>query len=152
MLKALPVLLRFVLGSIFLVYGLDGFFHFLPAKTISEPAGSFITALIDSGYLWTLTKAGETVGGFMLLTNFYVPLALVLLSPIVVNIFCFHLFMNPAGWAIGIYPVGVTIVLAELGLAWFYREYFQSLFIRRAIAKTENTDSLNSFQSPKLSD
>ena len=151
MLKALPVLLRFILGSIFLIYGLDGFFHFLPAKTVSEPAGSFITALIDSGYLWTLTKAGEIVGGFMLLTNFYVPLALVLLAPIVVNIFCFHLFMNPAGWAIGIYPVGVTIVLAELGLAWFYREYFQSLFIRRAIAQ-KDTDSLNSFQTPKLSD
>ena len=151
MLKTLPVLLRFILGSIFLIYGLDGFFHFLPAKTVSEPAGSFITALIDSGYLWTLTKAGETVGGFMLLTNFYVPLALVLLAPIVVNIFCFHLFMNPAGWAIGIYPVGVTIVLAELGLAWFYREYFQSLFIRRAIAQ-KDTDSLNSFQTPKLSD
>ena len=151
MLKAIPILLRFILGSIFLVYGLDGFFHFLPAKTVSEQAGNFITALIDSGYLWTLTKAGETVGGFMLLTNFYVPLALVLLAPIVVNIFCFHLFMNPAGWAIGIYPVGVTIVLAELGLAWFYREYFQSLFIRRAIAQ-KDTDSLNSFQTPKLSD
>ena len=67
MLKTLPVLLRFILGSIFLIYGLDGFFHFLPAKTVSEPAGSFITALIDSGYLWTLTKAGETLGGFMLL-------------------------------------------------------------------------------------
>ena len=133
MLKALAIILRLVLGSIFLFYGLDAYFHFMPVTNVSDSAGEFIAALINSGYLWTLTKVGETVGGLMLLTNFYVPLALVLLAPIVVNIFCFHLFMNPAGWAIGIYPVGVTIVVAELLLAWFYREYFQSLFVRSAI-------------------
>ena len=135
MLKALPLLFRLILGSIFLFYGLDAFFHFVPNQTVSEPAGKFISALIDSGYLWTLTKVGEAVGGLMLLTDFFVPLALVLIAPIVVNIFCFHLFLNPSGWAIGIYPVGVTIVIAELGLAWFYREYFQGLFVRNAIAK-----------------
>lgn len=135
MLKLLPTILRFVLGSIFLFYGLDAFFHFAPTATVSEPASKFISALIDSGYLWTLTKIGETIGGLMLLIDLYVPLALVLIAPIVVNIFCFHLFLNPSGWAIGIYPVGVTIVVAELALAWFYREYFQSLFVRSAMPK-----------------
>lgn len=134
MLKVLPILLRFVLGSIFLFYGLDAFFHFTPTQTISEPAGKFVTALINSGYLWTLTKIGEIVGGLMLLTDLFVPLALVLIAPIVVNIFCFHLFLNPSGWAIGIYPIGITIVVAELGLAWFYRKYFQELFVAKAIA------------------
>ena len=141
MLKALPILLRLILGSIFLFYGLDAFFHFVPNQTVSEPAGKFISALIDSGYLWTLTKVGETIGGLMLLTDFFVPLALVLIAPIVVNIFCFHLFLNPSGWAIGIYPVGVTIVIAELGLAWFYREYFQGLFVAKAIADVPQTES-----------
>ena len=133
--KGLLILLRLVLGSIFFVYGLDGFLHFMPSKTVSDQAGTFISALINSGYLWTLLKAAETVGGFLLLTNLYVPLALVILAPIVVNIFCFHLFTNPAGWAIGIYPVGVAIVVCELALAWFYRDYFQGIFVRKAIAQ-----------------
>lgn len=42
MLKALPILLRLVLGSIFLFYGLDAFFHFVPNQTVSEPAGKFM--------------------------------------------------------------------------------------------------------------
>ena len=142
MLKVLPIALRIILGSIFLFYGLDAFFHFIPTQTVSEPAGKFITALIDSGYLWTLTKVGETVGGLMLLADLYVPLTLVLIAPIVINIFCFHLFLNPSEGAIGIYPVGVTIVVAELGLAWFYREYFQGLFVAKAIPQVTQ-DSLN---------
>ena len=145
--KALPILLRLVLGSIFLVYGLDGFIHFMPSKTLSEQAGTFIAALINSGYLWTLLKASEIIGGFLLLTNLYVPLALVLLAPITVNIFCFHLFMNPARWVIGIYPVGVTIVVAQLALAWFYKEYFRSLFVRNATTQIPPLESLSTIES-----
>lgn len=133
--KALPLILRLALGSIFLVYGLDGFFHFMSNNLVSEKAANFIGAIIDSGYLWTLLKVGETVGGAMLLLNLYVPLALVLLAPIVVNILCFHFFLNPGESAIGIYPIGATIAVLELSLAWLYRGYFQSLFVRSAVAQ-----------------
>lgn len=145
-LRALPTFLQYLLGAIFFIYGLDGFFQFLPTKTVSEPAGAFIGALIDSGYLWTLLKAIETLGGFLLLTNLYVPLALIILAPVVVNIFLFHLVLNPAGWAVGIYPIGVTIVVAEVALAWFYRAYFQSLLVRCADARTPSLGSLESLE------
>lgn len=133
--KTLPLILRLALGSIFLVYGLDGFFHFMSNNLASEKATNFIGAIIDSGYLWTLLKVGETVGGAMLLLNLYVPLALVLLAPIVVNILCFHFFLNPSELAIGIYPIEVTIAVLELSLAWLYRGYFQSLSVRSAVAQ-----------------
>ena len=138
LLKILPIFLRYLLGAIFFIYGLDGFFHFqfMSAKTVSEPAGAFIGALINSGYLWTLLKMTETVGGFLLLTNLYVPLALTILAPVVVNIFLFHLVLNPAGWAMGIYPLGITIVVAEVALAWFYRAYFKTLLVRCADARS----------------
>ena len=132
--KVLLILLRLVLGSIFFVYGLDGFLHFMPPNPVSYQSGT-LSELINSGYLWTLLKATETVGGFLLLTDLYVPMALVILAPIIVNIFFFHLITNPKGWAIGIYPVGVTIVVSELALAWFYRKYFQGVFVRKAIAQ-----------------
>lgn len=142
--KALPSILRISLGSIFLVYGLDGFFPFMPKSLVSEQATNFISAMIDSGYLWTLLKVGETVGGAMLILNLYVPLALVLLAPIVVNVVGFHFFLNPEDRAVGIYPVGVTLVLLELSLAWLYREYFQSLFVRNAVAQSIQIESASS--------
>jgi putative oxidoreductase len=147
--SALPTILQYLLGSIFFIYGLDGFFQFMPTKTVAEPASVFIGALINSGYLWALLKATETLGGFLLLTNLYVPLALVILAPLVVNIFLFHLFLNPAEWKVGIYPVGVTIVIAETALAWFYRSHFQSLFVRCAVAQPP---SFGTSESQELSD
>ena len=147
--KALPHILRLALGSIFLVYGLDGFFSFMPKTLVSEQATNFISAMIDSGYLWTLLKVGETVGGIMLVLNLYVPLALILLAPIVVNVVGFHFFLNPENRAVGIYPMGVILVLLELSLAWLYREYFQSLFIRNAVAQSIQ---INSISSPTIPD
>ena len=142
--KALPSILRIALGSIFLVYGLDGFFPFMPKSLVSEQATNFITAMIDSGYLWTLLKVGETVGGAMLILNLYVPLALVLLAPIVVNIVGFHFFLNPENRAIGIYPIGVVLVLLELSLAWLYRDFFQSLFVRSALPQSIQVERTSS--------
>lgn len=142
----LPLILRLSLGSIFLIYGLDGFLHFMSNTVGTGKAANFISAMIDSGYLWSLLKVGETVGGAMLLLNLYVPLALVLLAPIVVNILCFHFFLNPGELAVGVYPIGVTIAVLELSLAWLYREYFQSLFVRSAIAQPlqlEGSSSVN---------
>ena len=140
---------RLMLGSIFFVYGLDGFFHFMSNTLAPGRATEFISAMMNSGYLWTMLKIGETIGGAMLIADLFVPLALVLLAPIVVNILCFHWFLNPGGQTVGIYPIGVAIALLELLLAWFYREYFQSLFVFKAapsptVLRSLSSDSLAS--------
>ena len=119
---------RIVLGSIFLLYGLDGFVHFMPPYPMSAQARVLISALTDSGFLWQLMKATQITAGILLLADLYVPLALVLLAPIVTIIFCMHLFINPAGL-----PIGSAIAVLELVLAWFYREYFRSVLVRKAV-------------------
>lgn len=119
----LPTIARVALGLMFTVFGLNGFLHFLPQPEMSGPPAAFIGALVASGYLMALVKGVEVVAGVLLLANRQVPLALLLLAPIVVNIVAFHAFLAPAG-------IGVALVSAALTLfvAWTRRAAFAPLF------------------------
>lgn len=121
--------LRFGLGALFSVAGADGFLHFLPQPTGPMPEGAvaLATALMASGYLFPLIKATELVAGLLLLTNRWVPLALTILAPVLVNIVAFNVFLVPAGL-----PMAVMLLGAELFLAWSYREAFRPLLRARA--------------------
>ena len=115
----LPLIVRTLLGLVFFVFGLNGFLHFLPQPPLPGRAGEFIGALIGTGYLFTLVKAVEVSAGALLLAGRFVPLAITLLAPIVVNIVMFHLVLAPGG-----YPMLAFLVGAELFLAWSYRTSF----------------------------
>ena len=69
----------------------------LPAEP-PEPAsaGAFLGALFSTGYMFPLIKGTETLAGALLLSNRFVPLALTLLAPVLVNIVAFHVFLAPA--------------------------------------------------------
>src|ERR1700719_559412 len=94
--KITSVIARYLLGSIFLVFGLNGFLHFIPAEMPSGIAGQFIGALFVSNYLVAVFLV-QLMGAVLLLANRYVPLALTLLAPVIVNILLFHVLMAPAG-------------------------------------------------------
>jgi uncharacterized membrane protein YphA (DoxX/SURF4 family) len=115
----LPTIARYLLGVIFFVFGLNGFLHFIPQPPMSGPPANFIGALLATGYLFPLLKGTEVVAGALLLSNRYVPLALALLAPVVINIVAFHAFLAPAGLA-----VPIVVLVAELYLARSYRDSF----------------------------
>lgn len=106
---------RLLLGAIFTVFGLNGFLHFLPQPPIAGTAAAFIGGLGASGYFFPLLKGTEVLAGLLLLSNRFVPLALTVLAPIVVNIVAFHAFLAPAG-------LGLPIVIATLGVYLAYAE------------------------------
>jgi putative oxidoreductase len=87
---------RYLAGVIFLVFGLNGFLHFIPLPPPNGVAGQFMAALYVSHYL-PLIFGLQTVGGVLLLVNRFVPLALAILAPVIVNILCFHALMAPSG-------------------------------------------------------
>jgi uncharacterized membrane protein YphA (DoxX/SURF4 family) len=125
--KIVTLIARILLGLVFLVFGLNGFLNFLntgPAPT--GLAGQFLGALILSHYYWVVA-ALQIAGGALLLVNRFVPLALVLTGPIIVNIICFHVFMNPSGAP----PAAVATIL---WLILFYRnrQHFSGIFVQRA--------------------
>jgi putative oxidoreductase len=95
--KTTAVIARSLLGLIFLVFGLNGFLHFIPAPPPPPgTAGQFVGALFVSNYLVVVFLL-QLVSAVLLLVNRYVPLALTLLAPIIVNILLFHLLMAPSG-------------------------------------------------------
>ena len=94
--KITSVIARFLLGLIFLVIGLNGFFHFLSMPAPTGVAGQFMGALFVSHFLIVIFVI-QLIGAVLLLVNRFVPLALTLLAPIIVNILLFHLLMVPSG-------------------------------------------------------
>ena len=97
---------RFLLGFIFLVFGLNGFLHFIPMPPPSGVAGQFLGSMFVTKYL-LFVFAIQLIGGVLLLINRYVPLALTMLAPVIVNILLFHGLMNPDGLGLALF---VTIL------------------------------------------
>ncbi len=124
--RHLPTVARVLLGLVFFVFGLNGFLHFLPQPPMPGPAGAFVGGLVGSGYMFPLIKGTEVVAGALLLTNRFVPLALTLLAPVVVNIVLFHAVLAPAGLA-----VPIVVVLLEIFLATQYRAAFRPMLAAR---------------------
>ena len=125
--RYLPTVARTLLGLAFTVFGLNGFLHFLPMPPLSGPAGDFFGALAATGYFLPLLKGTEVIAGLLLLSGRLVPLALVLLAPIVVNIAFYHFALTP-----GEVGAAIALVVLEGFLAWAYRDAFRGVLDTRA--------------------
>ena len=97
----LPTVARVLMGVPFLVFGLNGFLHFLPTPPMPAAAGAFVGALAASGYLFPVLKTVEVAAALLLLSGRFVPLALTLLAPVLVNIVAFHAALAPTALAPG---------------------------------------------------
>lgn len=125
---------RALLGAGFLLFGLNGFLHFLPQPPAPPAALQFASALFATGYMFPLIKGTEVIAGALLLSNRWVPLALALLAPLLVNIVGFHAFLAPAGLG-----VPFAFLAAELYLAWSYRDAFAPM-LRARVEPRRSTD------------
>ena len=116
------VIVRILLGLMLLVFGLNGFLNFMPQpKEMPQEIMNVMGALMNAGYM-TVVSGVEVIVAGLLLTNFFVPLALTLLAPIIVGIITFHIAMAPA--TIG---PGIVVLVMELYLAWAYRGAFRPM-------------------------
>ena len=132
--RYLPVAARIVLGLIFFASGVFGLlmaFGVVPMPPQDPPltgaAEAFMTGLFKSGYLFQLIKITEVVVGALLLLGRFVPLALVIIAPVVINIFAVHALLMPKGL-----PVAIALVLLLAYLGWAYRGSYRPLFDARA--------------------
>ena len=121
---------RYLMGLIFLVFGLNGFLHFLPMRTPEGNAGQFFGALYSSGYL-NVIFACQLVPAVFLLINRYGPLALAVLGPVLVNIISFHAFMAPSGL-----PLALFVAVLWFATFWGVRSAFAGVFQSRVSAKS----------------
>ena len=119
--KIAVVIARILLGLVFLVFGLNNFFHFMPNQPIPGDAGVLADVLFRHGW-FTFHGLLEVIAGILLLVGRYVPVALVLLGPILVNILMFHLTL-----AAGILP-GLICTVLEVFLIYAYWPAFEGIF------------------------
>ena len=119
---------RFLLGLPLLVFGLNAFFNFIPQpKTpMPEKAMAFAGALFNSGYMMQLIGVTFLVVSVFLLLNRFVPLALALFAPFIVNSLCFHIFLERT-----VLPMAIIFAAFELYLAWAYRAAFRLMLAAR---------------------
>jgi hypothetical protein len=126
--KIAVTIARVLLGLLFTVFGLNGFLHFIPQPPPTGLAGQYIGALFVSHYLVVVFLV-QLVGGLLLLVNRYVPLALLLLGPVLVNILLFHSFMAPAGL-----PMALFAIVLWFAIFASVRKAFRGVFAQRVEA------------------
>ncbi len=125
-----------LLGFIFLAFGLNGFIHFIPQMKLPNPALQFFVGMAATGYMIPLLFATQAVCGALLIVGMFVPLALAMLAPILVNIFLFHTFIALDGL-----PIAIIVVGLELYLVYAYRDSFAPMLRARAMPADAETTS-----------
>ncbi len=108
--KIASVSARYLAGFIFFFMGLNGFLHFIPFPPPPGIAGQFMGALYVSHYLWVIF-AFQVIAGVLLLAKRYVPLAVALLAPVIVNILTFHALMAPSGLPLAFFVAALWAVI-----------------------------------------
>ena len=117
--KIATIIARILLGLVFVVFGSNIFLHFIPMPPQNPSlATDFSKALMESHYMYVVGFC-QVAGGLILLTGRFIPLGLTLLGPVIVNILCFHIFLNHQGWQLA----SVVAALA-LFLLWRHRANF----------------------------
>lgn len=121
--KIAMLIVRTLVGALFVFGAVTFLFGFItPPPMPDGPLKSFSEGLAASGYFYTLLKVTELVCGILLLTGRFVPLALVILAPIVINILMVHIFLDRTTL-----PVALFLVAAMIFLAYYYRKAFAPL-------------------------
>ena len=131
-----------VLGFVFLAFGLNGFLHFIPNMPMPNPAVQFFLGLAATGYMLPMLFITQAVSGALLIVGVFVPLALTLLAPIILNIVLFHIFLAPAGL-----PVALIVAVLELSLVWAYRDSFAPM-LRARPAPANDYETAHASQRP----
>lgn len=123
--KIAMIIVRTLMGLLFLLASTSYFaiiFGYMEMPPMEGPVRAFNEGLAAAGYFFILLKLTELTCGFLLVIGRFVPLALVVLSPIIINILMVNLFLDRSGL-----PIAVFLVLADIFLAYYYRESFAPL-------------------------
>ena len=123
--KTASVIARYLLGLLFTVFDLNGFLNFIHQPLPSNPLALQFLGAVSSSHFAVFFFAVQLLGGLLLLSGFFVPLALTLLAAELYNILAFHLTLAP-----GIAPALIACLLWVL-VFFSYRENFRAILTPR---------------------
>jgi len=132
--RYLVIAARILMGLPFFASGIAGLLNVTPQPSTPLPEGAtaFVTALTKTGYMLPLIFGTQLIVGALLLTNRFVPLALALIAPFLLNALAFHLFIEPTGR-----PIVLAFLALLIYLAWVYRKSYRSMLAMRVTPGAE---------------
>lgn len=116
------IIVRTLMGLVFLFASIVVLFKLVPKPELTGAVKVFNEGLDSVRYFMPLLKVTELLCGLAFVTGRYVPLATVVIAPIIVNIICFHAFVDRTGL-----PVAIFLVLANAFVAYYYRRSYDGL-------------------------
>jgi putative oxidoreductase len=124
--KTTSIVARYLLGLIFTVFGLNGFLNFIHQPPPANPLALQFFVAVSASHFASFFFALQVLGGLLLLSGFFVPLALTVLAGEIYNILAFHLTLSPA-------TIAPALVASVLWILVFlqYRKSFKSIFIAK---------------------
>jgi putative oxidoreductase len=121
--KIAATIARYLLGVIFVFFGSNLLFHFLPNPPLPpSPLANFTSALAESHYI-LFVGFFQVIPGILLLVNRYVPLALTVLAAMILNIDLTHILMAPSGL-----PLAAVVTILWLLVFLRVRSAFEGIF------------------------
>ena|SRR6185437_873 len=127
--KIAVLIARTLLGIVFLVFGLNFFFHFMSSPPPTGVAAEFTGGLFKAGYFFRYMKVIEVTSGLFLLINRYTAFFVLFIFPVTLNIFLYHAFLLPSGLVIAL-----PMLLINLFLGYAYRSYYSGIFTYAPVA------------------
>ncbi|SRR6266567_1496291 len=121
--KIVVLIARILLGAIFVFFGSNLLFHFLPNPPIPPgPLKDFDTVMFTTHFI-EVVGFFQVLGGLLLFIPRFVPLGLTILAAILVNILTTHILVMHGG----LFPIPILVVLLWLLIFWRYRSAFAGI-------------------------
>jgi putative oxidoreductase len=125
--KLAATISRYLLGITFLVFGLNGFLPFIPQPPMPDGPALQLVMAFGTTHYFSFIFAVQLIAAILFLVNRYVPLALTIIGPVIVNIILFHALMQPAGL-----PLAALVTVLWFVLAYQERDAFAGILQARA--------------------
>jgi putative oxidoreductase len=121
--KTTSIIARYLLGLIFTVFGLNGFLQFIHQPPPTNPLAMQFLVSVSASHFAAFFFAVQVLGGLLLLSGYFIPLALTALAAELYNILAFHLTLSPA-------TIAPALLASVLWILVFlqYRESFRDIF------------------------
>lgn len=129
--KIASMIARYLLGFVFTVFGLNGFLQFIHQPPPANPLALQFLGAVSVSHFAAFFFVVQTVAGLMLLSGYFIPLALVLLAAEIYNILAYHLTMDPGGIGAGLFAAILWVVVFLR-----HRQSFQSVLTAKPVSQT----------------
>ncbi|MXV50929.1 DoxX family protein [Pedobacter sp. HMF7647] len=120
--KIAAIVVRVLMGLMFLFASIPVLFHLMPTPELKGDIKVFMTGIMAARYLFPLIKITELLCGIAFVTGFFVPLAVVVIFPIIINIVLYHAYLGPSEL-----PIAIALLICDLFLAWYYRDRYKPI-------------------------